>query len=451
MRARRSAPRSSGWSSIRCSWVGTSEVDQPSPPGHACSGSTGSCPATSERTTTCTPATYVAGNRSTHGPEPPRRRSVAATEASTAARASTTRLGRPEEPEVSTTRRTSSGPSSQPRSWVATSAGPPDGWRRLTRETLLRAPTAPAEGGGDDRHRLLLESVVVATPAQWLAGARPRTLPAAIAPVLAGTGVAAYADGLVVGKALLALVVSLALQVAVNYANDYSDGIRGTDDDRVGPMRLVGSGAAPAYVVKRAAFAAFGVAGVAGLVLAATTAWWLVLVGVVCVLAAWFYTGGERPYGYLGLGEVMVFVFFGLVAVIGTTYVQTRSWEWAALYAGVGVGALACAILVANNLRDIPTDTHAGKRTLAVRMGADRTRGLYALLVLAAAGAVVAVAVATTWWVVVGLGFLALAFPATRTVLRGATGPGLVPVLQQTGLAELLWAVLVAGALVLAS
>ncbi len=293
--------------------------------------------------------------------------------------------------------------------------------------------------------------MVVATPAQWLAGARPRTLPAAIAPVLAGTGVAAYVDGLVVGKALLALVVSLALQVAVNYANDYSDGIRGTDDDRVGPMRLVGSGAAPAYVVKRAAFAAFGVAGVAGLVLAATTAWWLVLVGVVCVLAAWFYTGGERPYGYLGLGEVMVFVFFGLVAVIGTTYVQTRSWEWAALYAGVGVGALACAILVANNLRDIPTDTHAGKRTLAVRMGTERTRGLYALLVLAAAGAVVAVAVATTWWAVVGLGFLALALPATRTVLRGATGPGLVPVLQQTGLAELLWAVLVAGALVLAS
>ena len=150
--------------------------------------------------------------------------------------------------------------------------------------------------------------------------------------------------------------------------------------------------------MRAAAFAAFGVAAVAGLVLAATTAWWLVAVGLVCVLAAWFYTGGSRPYGYLGLGEVMVFVFFGLVAVVGTTYVQTETFEWAALYAAVGVGALACAILVANNLRDIPTDVEAGKRTLAVKLGPERTRGLYALLVLAAALAVVAVAAATTWW-----------------------------------------------------
>ena len=215
----------------------------------------------------------------------------------------------------------------------------------------------------------------MATPAQWLAGARPRTLPAAISPVLAGTGVAAYVDDAVWWKALLALVVSLALQVAVNYANDYSDGIRGTDADRVGPMRLVGSGVASPGSVKRAAFLAFGVAGVAGLVLAASTAWWLVAVGLVSVLAAWFYTGGSRPYGYLGLGEVMVFVFFGLVAVVGTTYVQTETFELPALYAAVGVGALACAILVVNNLRDIPTDTLAGKRTLAVVLGADRTRG----------------------------------------------------------------------------
>jgi 1,4-dihydroxy-2-naphthoate octaprenyltransferase len=282
------------------------------------------------------------------------------------------------------------------------------------------------------------------TPAQWLAGARPRTLPAAIAPVLAGTGVAAYADGLVWWKALLALVVSLALQVGVNYANDYSDGIRGTDADRVGPMRLVGSGAASPASVKRAAFLAFGVAGVAGLVLAATTAWWLVAVGLVSVLAAWFYTGGRKPYGYLGLGEVMVFVFFGLVAVIGTTYVQTERFELAALYAAVGVGALACAILVANNLRDIPTDTLAGKRTLAVVLGADRTRALYLLLVLAAAVACVAVAAATTWWALVGLGFLVIAGPGVRTVMGGAVGPALVPVLQSTGLAELTWAVLVA-------
>ncbi|MBI2245637.1 MAG: 1,4-dihydroxy-2-naphthoate polyprenyltransferase, partial [Nocardioides sp.] len=230
-----------------------------------------------------------------------------------------------------------------------------------------------------------------------------------------------------------------------------SDGIRGTDADRVGPMRLVGSGAATPAAVKRAAFLAFGVAAAAGMVLAAATAWWLVAVGLVSVLAAWFYTGGSKPYGYLGLGEVMVFVFFGLVAVVGTTYVQTESWEWAALApslgAAVGVGALACAILVANNLRDIPTDTVSGKRTLAVVLGDRRTRGLYVGLVVLAAAAVLAVAAVTTWWVLAGLGFLVLAGPAARTVRGGATGPGLIPVLQQTGLAELLWAALVAAAL----
>ena len=287
------------------------------------------------------------------------------------------------------------------------------------------------------------------SPSDWIAGARPRTLPAAVAPVLAGTAVAAYGDGAVWWKAALALVVSLALQVGVNYANDYSDGIRGTDADRVGPMRLVGSGTASPRSVKAAAFASLGVAAAAGLVLAATTAWWLVAVGVVCVLAAWFYTGGSRPYGYLGLGEVMVFVFFGLVAVVGTTYVQTETLEAAAVYAAVGIGALACAILVANNLRDIPTDREVGKRTLAVVLGPERTRGLYALLVLAAAVAVVAVAAATTWWCLVGLGFLLVAGRALRTVLGGATGPALVPVLQQTGLAELAWSVLVAAPLLL--
>jgi 1,4-dihydroxy-2-naphthoate polyprenyltransferase len=290
----------------------------------------------------------------------------------------------------------------------------------------------------------------VATPAQWLAGARPRTLPAAVSPVLAGTGVAAYVDDAVWWKALLALVVSLALQVAVNYANDYSDGIRGTDADRVGPMRLVGSGVASPGSVKRAAFLAFGVAGVAGLVLAATTAWWLVAVGLVSVLAAWFYTGGSRPYGYLGLGEVMVFVFFGLVAVVGTTYVQIEDFAWPALYAAVGIGALACAILVVNNLRDIPTDAESGKRTLAVRLGAERTRGLYALLVLAAQAAVVAVSAATTWWALLGLGSLLVLAAPLRTVLGGAAGRALVPVLQRTGLAELAWAVLVAVPLLVA-
>ena len=291
------------------------------------------------------------------------------------------------------------------------------------------------------------EPAPTATAADWWHAARPRTLPAALAPVLAGTGVASYVEDLVWWKALLALVVSLALQVGVNYANDYSDGIRGTDDDRVGPMRLVGSGRAAPATVRTAAFLAFGVAAVAGLVLAATTAWWLVVVGAVCVVAAWFYTGGEKPYGYLGLGEVMVFVFFCLVAVIGTTYVQTLTWEWPALYAGIGIGALACAILVANNLRDIPTDTVAGKRTLAVRLGDERTRAFFAFLVLVAAAAVVAVAAATTWWALVGLGFLAVAVPATRSVLGGADGPALIPVLGATGKAELVWAVLVAGPL----
>ena len=295
----------------------------------------------------------------------------------------------------------------------------------------------------------------MATPAQWLAGARPRTLPAAVSPVVAGTGVAAYVDAAVWWKALLALVVSLALQVAVNYANDYSDGIRGTDSDRVGPMRLVGSGVAPPAAVKRAAFIAFGVAGVAGLVLAASAGWWLVAVGAVSVLAAWFYTGGSRPYGYLGLGEVMVFVFFGLVAVVGTTYVQTETFDadslLPSLYAAVGVGALACAILVVNNLRDIPTDTVAGKRTLAVVLGDDRTRALYLLLVLAAAVACVAVAAATTWVALTGLGFLVPAATGVRAVRSGAVGPALIPVLQSTGLAELAWAVLVAVPLVLAA
>lgn len=274
----------------------------------------------------------------------------------------------------------------------------------------------------------------------WIQGARPRTLPAALAPVLAGTGVAAHAGSPVWWKAALALVVSLALQVGVNYANDYSDGVRGTDDHRVGPRRLVASGAAPPSAVKRAALASFGVAAVAGLVLASATAWWLVLVGLLCVVAAWTYTGGSRPYGYLGLGEVMVFVFFGLVAVVGTTYVQTRSWPPPAGYAAVGVGALACAILVANNLRDVPTDRVAGKRTLAVRLGEDRTRAAYLLLLGVAAVALVATAVATTPWALLGAAYLVPAGRALGVVRAGATGPELVPVLALTGVAELVYA-----------
>ena len=291
----------------------------------------------------------------------------------------------------------------------------------------------------------------MATPAQWLEGARPRTLPAAVSPVLAGTAVAVDLDQAVWWKAALALVVALALQVAVNYANDYSDGVRGTDADRVGPLRLVGSGVASPAAVKAAAFAAFGVAMVAGLVLALATAWWLLLVGAVCIVAAWFYTGGSRPYGYRGLGEVMVFVFFGLVAVCGTTYVQVRSVPLASVYAAVGVGALACAILVANNLRDVPTDREVGKRTLAVVLGDARTRGFYALLVGLALVALVAVALSTAPAALLGLAFLLPGVRATRLVLGGTRGRDLVPVLARTGAAELLWALGVFVGLLVAS
>ena len=279
----------------------------------------------------------------------------------------------------------------------------------------------------------------MASAADWVAGARPRTLPAVISPVLAGTGVAAYDDEAVWWKAALALLVALALQVGVNYANDYSDGVRGTDAQRVGPMRLVGSGTAPPSAVKRAAFLAFGVAAAAGLVLAVTTAWWLVVVGGLCILAAWFYTGGARPYGYVGLGEVMVFVFFGLVAVIGTAYVQTEEWQTSALYAAVGIGAIACAILVANNLRDIPTDRGAGKMTLAVRLGDERTRTLYALLLFVAFVAALAVALTTTWWALLALAYGAPGARAARLVGEKARGPELIPVLQLTSVAELLY------------
>ncbi|MCL8023819.1 1,4-dihydroxy-2-naphthoate polyprenyltransferase [Nocardioides bruguierae] len=279
----------------------------------------------------------------------------------------------------------------------------------------------------------------MATAAQWVAGSRPRTLPASVSPVIAGTGVAAAVGEAVWWKALLAAVVALALQVAVNYANDYSDGVRGTDEVRVGPMRLVGSGAARPGQVKAAAFAAFGVAGVAGLVLAATTAWWLVLVGLVCVVAAWTYTGGPRPYGYAGLGEVMVFVFFGLVAVLGTTYVQVEAFPAAAWVAAVGIGLIACALLVANNLRDIPTDTETGKRTLAVILGDAATRRTFVAMMAGAAACAVVLAALTSWWALLALVFVLPARRGLTTILSGAQGPALIPVLASTGAAELLW------------
>ena len=286
------------------------------------------------------------------------------------------------------------------------------------------------------------------TPAQWLAGARPRTLPAAVAPVLVGTGAADLVDGTSPGRALLAMVVALSLQVGVNYANDYSDGIRGTDASRVGPVRLVGQGLASPAAVRTAALLSFAVAAVAGLVLALLTTLLLVPLGLILFAAAWGYTGGRSPYGYRGLGEVSVFVFFGLVAVIGTTYVQTERITAAAVLGGIGCGALACAILVTNNLRDIPTDSVAGKRTLAVRLGDPRTRVLYMGL-LAAAGVVAVVLAAITPWALVALLSAPLALGPLRVVRGGATGRDLVPVLAGTGKLQLVYGGLLATGLAL--
>jgi 1,4-dihydroxy-2-naphthoate polyprenyltransferase len=277
----------------------------------------------------------------------------------------------------------------------------------------------------------------VATATQWIDGARLRTLAISIAPVLIGTAAAVDIDAAVWWKALVALVVSFFLQVGINYANDYSDGIRGTDDVRIGPQRLVGSGAATPGAVKRAAFVCFGVAGAAGLALALTTAWWLVLVGAACVAAAWFYTGGSHPYGYLGLGEIFVFVFFGLVATIGTTFVQAQRVTLGSVLGAIAAGLLACAVLVANNLRDIPTDAEVGKRTLSVRLGDRASRLLYIGFVILAFILVIVVALAWTPWALLGLAGLALAVAPVRIVVSGAGGMALIPVLKFTGFAEL--------------
>ena len=286
---------------------------------------------------------------------------------------------------------------------------------------------------------------------RWVLGARPRTLPAAVVPVALGASVGAGEWGARWWTVVPALVVSLALQVGVNYANDYSDGVRGTDDNRVGPARLVASGLAPAAAVKRAAFAAFAVAALAGLSLVVTTSWWLVAVGVASVLAGWFYTGGSNPYGYLGLGELFVFVFFGLVATVGTTYVVLERVPAIAWDLGAAAGALACSLLVVNNLRDIPTDREVGKRTLAVRLGDRRTRKLYVGLVVAAFVLLVPVAIDGRPLALVGLGAIALAVAPVRVVLGGATGRDLVAVLGGTGKVQLAFAALTTLGVVLSA
>lgn len=338
---------------------------------------------------------------------------------------------------------------------------------------LLRAGTAG-----------LADSRLVATVGEWVQGARPRTLPAAIAPVLVGTAVGYYSlvpllrlgltgwvaysplvglpptsgrgpfgarfgdedvvalagghlslsYGALAVRALLALVVALALQVGVNYANDYSDGVRGTDERRVGPVRLVGQGLAVPAAVRRAAFASFAVAALAGLLLVLITqAWWLLAVGAAAIVAAWFYTGGPRPYGYAGLGELFVFVFFGLVAVVGSEYVQTLRITATGVAGGIACGALSVAILLANNLRDIPTDSLAGKHTLAVRLGDRGTRVAYQVAVVVPYVVALVIAAGGVPWALLALLSVGLAVGPTRTVRSGAVGRDLVPVLAGTG------------------
>ncbi len=255
-------------------------------------------------------------------------------------------------------------------------------------------------------------------------------------PVLIGSGVAAGYDRFSWWRALLALVVALALQVGVNYANDYSDGVRGSDEKRVGPVRLVAAGLAPPRQVLAAAFSCFFVAGAAGLALAALVSWWLIAVGAACIAAAWFYTGGPKPYGYRGLGEVFVFAFFGVVAVAGTAYVQMSRLSWLALAAAVPAGLLACALLMVNNLRDIRTDTLAGKRTLAVLLGDPRSRTTYVVTLLLPFCVAALLAFFRPFTLVTAL-TLPLARVPVRTVRAGASGPALIKALGETGRLQL--------------
>ena len=279
---------------------------------------------------------------------------------------------------------------------------------------------------------------------KWLAGARLPTLPAAIVPVLVGTAAAGMPYRF--DRAALAAIVALALQVGVNFANDYSDGIRGTDRNRTGPVRLVASGLATPAAVLRAAILAFAVAAVAGIVLSLVTNPWLIAIGVASIAAAWFYTGGPRPYGYRGLGEIFVFIFFGFVGTLGSTYVQHGAFTTISALGSLAVGSLTTALLVVNNLRDIPGDAAAGKRTLAVALGDRATRRLYLALLVAAAAATLAVGCVQPWAFVAFVA-AAIAIRPVRAIRSGATGTALVLVLVDTGRLELLFGILFAVSL----
>ncbi len=306
------------------------------------------------------------------------------------------------------------------------------------------APISHGSHGAPERGR----ASNVTSVRDWVAGARPRTLAAAVVPVVVGTAVAA-ADGSVIWwRSLYALIVALGIQIGTNYANDYADGIRGTDAERLGPVRLVAAGIASPRAVKGASFCAFGVAGVAGLVLALATTPWLLVVGAACFASGWFYSAGPRPYGYAGFGEIFVFVFFGLVAVVGTAYLSLGRITALAVIAAVPVGLLATALLVVNNLRDIDTDRRAGKNTLAVRTGATVTRWFYATCVIGAFALVVVVAF---WRPIALIALLAVvpALPPVRRVLGGAEGRDLITALAGTGTLQLAFGFLLALGIVL--
>lgn len=278
-----------------------------------------------------------------------------------------------------------------------------------------------------------------ATAADWISGARIRTLPLAFAPVAIGSGAASITEQFNAPVALLCLVVALALQIGVNYSNDYSDGVRGTDDYRVGPARLTGSGAADPKKVLAVALAFFALSGIAGIVIVIlTSAWWMLAVGAVAIVAAWFYTGGRRPYGYAGLGEVMVFIFFGLVATLGTTYVQTGTFSQESLLGGIGIGLISCAVLVVNNIRDIATDTLAGKKTLAVRMGRTASAVLFCILMLIPFGIVIYVGLFYTAAMLTLFALLA-ALPACLITVMAKTPQEYILALKLSSLTGLLY------------
>ena len=275
---------------------------------------------------------------------------------------------------------------------------------------------------------------------KWILGARIKTLPAAIAPVIVGTSLA---DQIQVINALLALIVSLSLQIAVNYANDFSDGVRGTDTNRVGPTRLVASNLATAGSVKNASFISFFVAMIAGTLLAFNTSVWLIAVGLISILAAWGYTGGKKPYGYLGFGELAVFIFFGIVATVGSYYVQVEQISSSALLLSIPMGSLSCAILVINNLRDLNQDKLVSKRTMAVKLGDANTRIFY-LLLLVLAQVSAAAAASINNYALLTLLWLPLTYSAANQVLKGASGKELITILGKTSMLQFLLALTLA-------